>query len=219
MSILLLLRDLGVFTIAAFFIQQLITKSDKRKFELFKAELDRQAREYQAFLDGKMELYRAELNFHSYRSTKVYDRQIDVIIESHKMLTALQQNMLDMTPLTQLVLKNFKEEKRRIKALNSYNAFAQYHSDNSILLPQTTADQIECLITDYRKTFWDYVFTKDSNPESENKEQEKRDRMEKRDKLEKINEKVKKNIQGVLDQLSEDFRRFIAAEKISDLLK
>ncbi len=62
MEIFNLLRDLGIFGLAMWFIQLLLSKSADRKFETYKTELDYKTREFQSTLDSKLELYRAELN-------------------------------------------------------------------------------------------------------------------------------------------------------------
>jgi len=93
MEIINLLRDLGIFGLAMWFIQLLLSKSANRKFEAYKTELDSKTREFQATLDSKMELYKAELNLQNYKSTQIYERQLDVIIELHKKLVKLNREM------------------------------------------------------------------------------------------------------------------------------
>ena len=78
MEIINLLRDLGIFGLAMWFIQLLLSKSADRKFESYKMELDHKSREFQATLDSKIELYRAELNLQNYKSTQIYERQLVV---------------------------------------------------------------------------------------------------------------------------------------------
>ena|SRR6218665_107317 len=229
MSIVSLLRDLDfnailslILVAFAWFVQRPIINREKRKYEsykleldrkyesykrefdskpeLLKGELDRQAREFQNLLDSKMELCRSELNFHSYKSTKIYDRQLNVMVDLYVMLVKLHRYMLYITRYPTGVEE---ERERRKNADNLLNDFDNHYFNNSILLPKTMADKMESLRAGYLDNYVTYAIGND------NKKQEK---------LDKIHKKIE-DMKPSLDQLAEDFRRFIAAEKIGDLLK
>src|SRR6218665_476084 len=102
--------------------------------------------------------HQSKSNFQNYRSTKVYDRQINAIIDLHKMLTWLHEDMVDMTLVSRLSWSSQeeteKEQKeraekeeieRKTKVIDSYLALQKHYLDNSILLPKETADKVESL--------------------------------------------------------------------------
>ena len=175
-----------------------------------------------------MKSYQSKLDFHSYRFTKVYDRQINVIIKSHRMLTTLQQDMMITRPLmfTDYKYKNYKKEEmeRRANAAKSYYAFRQYYSDNSILLPKITADKIERLITSYQILSWEYLIVEqhvaDQAAHARDGTKSKHDEAEslKYKKHREIFERVQ-DIEMLVDQLREDFWHLIRTEKTGGLLK
>lgn len=160
MEIINLIRDLGIFGLAMWFIQLLLTKSADRKFESYKTQLDHKTREFQTTLDSNMELYRAELNFQNYRSTQIYEQQLNVIIDLHKKLTKLNRDMQEMTAFMKPVVKNAEqEETERIKNVgDSYNDFMLFYQDNLIFIPKKTVDQLESVRSDYFNSYMDYTF-------------------------------------------------------------
>ncbi|PGH38378.1 MAG: hypothetical protein CRN43_15505 [Candidatus Nephrothrix sp. EaCA] len=157
--------------------------------------------------------YQSKLDFHSYRSTKIYDRQLNVIVDLHGMLVKLHGSIMWMTRLTHVSYKGGDEDEkeRRKNVDNFFNDFDTYYFNNLILLPKTTADKIQCLRESYHRNSVAYIFAKDTKPEL-SKWQERHDQ------LEKIHKNIE-DMQPSLDQLAEDFRSFIAAEKIGDLVK
>jgi hypothetical protein len=205
MEILNLLRDLGIFGLAMWFIQLLLAKSADRKFESYKTELDHKSREFQATLDSKLELYKAELNLHNYKSTQIYERQLTAVIELHKKLALLNQAMQEMTAFMKLIHKDAEqEETERInKAATAYNEFLNFYLENQIYIPKATIDQIEKLKSEYFKSYNDYTFGRQfglkNNFTSEKSIQ--------------AGEKVSNEIQPALNQLMVDFRELIGVEK------
>ena len=206
MEIINLLRDLGIFGLAMWFIQHLLSKSADRKFESYKTELDHKSREFQATLDSKIELYRAELNLQNYKSTQIYERQLDVIIELHKKLVKLTREMQIMTALLRQVIKDEKqEENERVKnAADSYNDFLQFYQDNLIFIPQSTVVKLNSIRDDYWTSFNDYTFGK--NHASGDKYTWEL--------LKEAGNRVREKIQPAVDQLVTDFRQLIGVENI-----
>jgi hypothetical protein len=205
-EILHLLRDLGIFGLAMWFIQLLLTKSADRKFETYKVELDHKTREFQATLDSKMDLYRAELNLQNYKSTQVYERQLNVIIDLHKKLTRLNREMQIMTAFLKPVIKDAEQEETdRIKnAGDAYNDFMLFYHENLIFIPKHTVDRLHSLRDDYWSSFNDYSFgwnygIRDKFTYEQSKE---------------AGVRVKEKIQPAVDQLVTDFRQLIGVEKL-----
>ena len=211
MDILELLRDIGVFGLAMWFIQLIISKSADRKFESYKTELDHKTREFQATLDTKMELYRAELTLQNYKATQIYERQLNAIIDLHKKLVTLNNAMREMTVFMKPVIKDAEqEENERIKkAGEAYNDFMLFYQDNKIFIPQDTVDQLEKVRNDFFSSYMDYTFGQRfgiSDKFSFEKAKEAGDR-------------VQQTVQPAVDQLVSDFRELIGIEKQSETIK
>jgi hypothetical protein len=161
-----LLGNLGVFGLAMWFIQLVLTKSADRKFEKYKSELDQKTNEFQFFLDSKLETYKNELNLQNYKATKIYEQQLTIIIEIHKKLTILNRKMAIM-PI--VLMKNRTErteetEKKEIGAVSeaiiAYNEFLALYQDNLIFIPQNIVDKISSLLKDYIQNVLSYITQK-----------------------------------------------------------
>lgn len=161
MEIFELLRDIGIFGLAMFFIQLIISKSADRKFESYKSELDSKTREFQTTLDSKLELYKAELSLQNYKSTQAYEKQLESIIILNEKLSHLNREMIAMTSFLKTVEKDFdKEEKERIsKAAKLYDEFIVYYDAHKLFYPEFTAQKIEKIRNDFFTSFIDYTFS------------------------------------------------------------
>mgnify|MGYP000038166910 CR=1 FL=1 len=205
MEILNVLKDIGIFGLAMWFIQLLLSKSADRKFETYKTELDHKSREFQATLDSKMELYRAELNLHNYKSTQIYERQLNAVVELHRKLAKLNQAMREMTALMKLIVKDAEQEEsdRINKAAEAYNDFLNFYMENQIFIPHETIAKVEKIKSDYFSSYHDYTIARQLRS-STNFSWEK---------SKEAGERVTEKIQPALDQLLLDFRELIGVEK------
>lgn len=204
MEILNILRDIGVFGLAMWFIQHILSKSANRKFEAYKIELDHKTREFQSTLDSKLETYRAELNLQNYKSTQIYERQLNVIIDLHKKLVQVSREMQSMTASMKQILKDAEQEEteRISNAAEAYNDFMFFYHDNIIFIPNQTAEKLNSIRNDYWESFNDYTFGRNYGIKSKFT-------------FEKSNEagkRVREQIQPAVDQLVIDFRHLIGVE-------
>jgi hypothetical protein len=154
MEIIQVLRDIGIFGLAMFFFQLLISKSADRKFESYKTELDHKTREFQAVLDSKVESYRADLILQNYKSTHVYERQLNVFISLFEKISNLNIKMMAITAFIQIVPTDVAEaEKEERDALaeigDLYNELSNYYKKNLIFIPQRTVIKINGLLDEY----------------------------------------------------------------------
>jgi len=161
-----LLGNLGIFGLAMWFIQLLLSKSADRKFERYKSELDQKTNEFQFFLDSKLETYKNELNLQNYKANKIYEQQLTIIIEIHKKLTILNRKMAIM-PI--VLMKNITErteetEKKEIGAVSeaiiAYDEFLSFYQDNLIFIPQNIVDKINGILKDYSQNVLSYITKK-----------------------------------------------------------
>ena len=165
-KIFALLGNLGIFGLAMWFIQLLLSKSADRKFERYKSELDQKTNQFQFFLDTKLEAYKNELNLQNYKATKIYEQQLNIIIEIHKKLTILNRKMAIM-PI--VLMKNITEkteetEKKEIgtvaEAIIAYDEFLSFYQDNLIFIPQNIANKINSILKDYSQNVLSYIKNK-----------------------------------------------------------
>ncbi len=205
MEIVNLLRDIGVFGLAGFFIQQIIIKSTTRKVEAFKSELDQKTREFQTMLDNKIELYRAELNFKNFKSTKIYEKQLNIIIDLHKKLVKLnyetQEMMTFLKPVSNSALDRGDEGIKN--AAQAYNDLNQFVQDNLIFIPEILVAKLNNIRNDYFSSYWDFTFGHRygiNNDFTTSKSL-------------KASEEIKEKIQPAIDQIVTDFRLLIGSEK------
>ncbi len=205
MEIINLLRDLGIFGLAMWFIQMLLSKSANRKFEVYKTELDNKTREFQATLDSKIELYKAELNLQNYKSTQIYERQLNVIIDLYKKLKKLNREMQEMTVFIKPVIKDAEQEEtdRIKKAGDSYNEFMLFYQDNLLFIPQKTADQLENIRNDYFNSYMDYTLGRQLGINSKFTFEKSKD----------AGNRIQEKVQPAVNQLIIDFRNLIGVEK------
>lgn len=166
-----LLSNVGVFGLAMWFIQMLLSKSAERKFESYKNELDQKTKEFQFLLDSKLETYKIELNLQNYKATKVYEQQLNIVIDLHRNLTNLNK---EMVLLSLLLMKNITDktdetEKNEIeqaaKAITTYDNFVLFYHNNLIFIPQKIVDKINDIIGEYSKNFLSYFNQRGTNNE------------------------------------------------------
>ncbi len=166
-----LLGNLGVFGLAMWFIQMLLTKSADRKFEKYKSELDHKTKEFQFVLDSKLETYKIELNLQNYKATKIYEQQLTIIIDIHKKLTILNRKMAIMPVV---LMKNINErteetDKKEIDAVSeaiiAYDDLYLFYQDNLIFIPQNIVEKINSILGDYSQNFISYVSQKGTKNE------------------------------------------------------
>jgi len=145
-----ILRDIGIFGLALWFIQYLLNKSASRKFEVYKTELEQKTREFQATLDSKLELYKAELNIQSYKATKIYEQQLAVIIELDRKLKAMNEKALGMRLA---LMSNKNKDKAFADATIAHDNFRSFYRNNAILIPQETTDKLDDILKEHSTDF------------------------------------------------------------------
>ncbi|MBL7968052.1 MAG: hypothetical protein JNK09_13715 [Prolixibacteraceae bacterium] len=206
MKIIELLRDIGIFGLVMWFIQMLLSKSANRQFESYKNELTNTTIEHQALLDSKLELYKTELNLQNYKTTKIYEQQLSIIIELHKKLLSLNQEMAIMAIY---IMKNVAEPSSKTqenessqvaKTILLYDSFVKYYQENVLFIPQNTADKIEKISKKYSTDLLNYVTkTETSKDFAFNQAKE-------------VSERLTNDIKEAIDQLKVDFRKLLGVE-------
>lgn len=151
------LRDIGVFGIAAFIIQRIIEHSSTKNIEKYKQELDFTIRSYQLTLDTDMERYKSELNLHLTRQTTLHDKRLTIIDEMYKKLVALDSGMRAMTGMHLVYDDAEKENKERVDA--AQKAFADYNNYflyNKLYFNKAISDLLENIRKEYFSANFDF---------------------------------------------------------------
>lgn len=202
-----LLKELGVFGLAMWFIQMLLSKSADRKFERYKTELDQKSREFQLFLDSKLETYKVELNLQNYKAIKIYEQQLYIIIDLHKKLTILSRKMaiIPVVLMKNITEKTNETEKKEIDTVAEaemvYDNFLLFYQDNLIFMPQNIVDKTNSIIGEYNQNFISYVSKRGT--ENEITFQQAFD----------SGKRITNQIKQALDLLTHEFKNLLGVEK------
>lgn len=206
MEIIELLKDIGIFGLVMWFIQMLLSKSANRQFESHKNELKHATIEYQSLLDIKLELYKTELNIQNYKATKIYEHQLSIIIELHRQLLVLNQEMALMSVA---IMKNIagpnsdteKNEREQVaKAVVLYDNFTKYYQENILFIPQNTADKIQEISAKYLTDLLNHLTKKEPEKDLAFKQ------------AQEISTRLTTEIKETIDQLKLDFRKLLGVE-------
>lgn len=202
-----LLRDIGVFGLAVWCIQRIIINSANRKFELFKAEIEKDNKKYQSKLDASLESHKTQLNILTLKNIKLHELRLGILAELYEKISVLNMDMKELTVIIKEERGNYeKEEKGRIEnAVYSYNDFSKYYEKKKIFFLPTTAELIDELKNHYFDSLRDYTYTKKIKLSDEfNYEL-----------LKKSWNKIKDEVPKILVKLESDFRELLGVIDIS----
>jgi len=207
MKIIELLRDIGFFGFFMWFLQMLLSKSANRQFETLKNELNKNSIEHQSLFDSKLELYKTELNLQNYKSTKIYEQQLMIIIELHKKVLILNQEMAVMIIVR---MKNIaemtseteeKDTSQLAKTSFHYDDFRKFFQENILFIPQNTANKIDMILKEYMRSLMDLITKKGTKNDLAFEE------------VHSLALKLETEIQEAIDVLKTDFRKLLGVEK------
>jgi hypothetical protein len=207
------LTNIGIFGLAAFYIQRIIIHSGNTKLAAYKTELDRKTREmqvdldnrskeFQSSLDSKMETYKAELNFSHYKSTKVYENQLNVIKTTYQLLMVLNDNMIILTAVIKHVPSEGEFQHQQVKesqeAHRAHKEFRDFYVANEIFFTEELVKELDTITAEYIKSYVDYTmhlhFGKDESTFS---------------KMREASMAVENNIPPILKRLKSEFRKLL----------
>ena len=207
MEIIELLRDLGVFGLFMWFIQMLLSKSASRQFEGYKNDLNKTLIEHQTLFDSRLELYKTELNLQNYKATKIYEQQLSIIIELHKKLLTLNQEMavmiiVRMKNLTEKTAESEEKDLSQIAKTGAYyDDFLKFFQQNILLIPQDTADKIDLIIKEYVSNILNLITKKGTTEDLSF------------DEVQSLGLKLRTEIKEAIEILKIDFRKLLGVEK------
>ena len=207
MEIINLLRDLGVFGLFMWFIQMLLSKSASKQFESYKNELNKTLIEHQSIFDNRLELYKTELNLQNYKATKIYEQQLSIIIDLHKKLLTLNQEMavmiiVRMKHLTEKTTESEEKDLGQIAKTGAfYDDFLKFFQQNILFIPQDTANKIDSIIKEYISNILSLITKKGTSNDLS---------------FEEVNAliiKLSTEIKEAIEVLKTDFRKLLGVEK------
>lgn len=207
MEIINLLRDLGVFGLFMWFIQMLLSKSASKQFESYKNELNKTLIEHQSIFDNRLELYKTELNLQNYKATKIYEQQLSIIIELHKKLLTLNQEMavmiiVRMKNLTEKTAESEEKDLSQIAKTGAYyDDFLKFFQQNILFIPQDTADKIDLIIKEYVSNILNLITKKGTTKDLSFEE------------VQSLGLKLRTEIKEAIEILKIDFRKLLGVEK------
>lgn len=151
------LRDVGVFGIAAFVIQRIMEDSSNRNLEKYKQELDIIIRGYQLTLDSDLERYKSDLSLHLTRQTTLHDKRLGIIDEMYKKLVVLDSCMLSMTGIHLVIEDGEAENRERIdRAQEAFVEFNNYFLYNKLYFSNSVSELLEKVRSEYRSANQDF---------------------------------------------------------------
>lgn len=190
-TIIKILTDLGIFGIAAFFIQKIIENSANKRLEEFKSTL--------SIIQTKQ--------------TSLHQKRLEIIENLYAKLVELNNSMAILThPMKQISNRqNFKENEKGLteKASSSYNAFNDFYQKNKIYFNENTNDIIDEILNGFHQAFWD---CNQFNFYQETGIQDTEHIIEARKKMRESYISVKDEIPKVRKKLEDEFRNMLNVE-------
>ncbi len=185
-SIIKIFTDLGIFAIAAFFIQKMIENSANKRLEEFKSTL--------SIIQSKQ--------------TSLHNKRLKIIEELYEKLVNLNSSMAILTSPLKQTTKDFKEYEKELieKASLSYNEFNAFYQKNKIYFNENINQIIDEILGGFHKAFWDY---QQFNFYKETGVTEKEHIIDARQKMTDAYKSVQNEIPKVRKKLEDDFRKLL----------
>jgi hypothetical protein len=203
------LRDVGVFGIAAFVIQRIIEHSSTKNLEKYKQELDFTLRSYQLTLDTDLERYKSDLNLHFTRQTTLHDKRLSIIDEMYKKLVNLDSGMRAMTGMHLVYEDAEKEDQERVdtaqKAFAEYNNYFLY---NKLYFNKEISTLLENIRKEYFSANFDFFEPKRLQSFTGGRPSEGGYRAAV-ETSQAASKKIRDDIPKILGQLEEEFRKLL----------
>ena len=181
--------EIGIFAIAAFFIQKIIENSSNKRLEEFKSTL--------SVLQSKQ--------------TSLHNKRLEIIEELYSKLWELNNSMSILTNPLKQANKNFEEYEKNLieNASSSFNSFNIFYLKNKIYFKENTNQIIDDILKGFQSAFWDYNefnFYKEAGVTD-------RDQLVKsRQKMIDSYKSVKDEIPKAQKKLEDEFRKLLSVE-------
>ncbi len=205
-----LLRDIGVFGIAATAIKVVLDNSSTRKLEKYKQELSFSTKEYELSLNSNFEKYKSEITLFLNKQNKLHEKRLVIIDEIYVLLVNLHSAMKQMTAFMKPIIEDAqKEEDERVvqaqKAFADYNNYFLYHK---LYFSKETCALLDNLRIEYYSANYDYFEPKrleewtrgNASPQGRKAAYEK---------AHAASDRIATEITATLNRLEDDFRKLL----------
>ena len=204
-----LLRDVGVFALAAYFIQRIMDNVSNQKLEKYKQELDFTIRSYQLTLDTDLERYKSEMNLHLARQTSLHEKRLTIIDATYKELVHLDSAMRAMTGWQIVIEDGEKEQQERItKAQEAFATFNNNFLLNRLYYSKATADILENIRKEYQLANWDFFELKRLQSFTGG-QASRHGYREALNKVQDASKRIQEDIPKTLETLEDEFRKIL----------
>lgn len=134
--ILKIATELGVFTIAAFFIKKIIENSANKRLEEYKNTL--------SIIQSKQ--------------TSLHNKRSKIVEELYSKLVDLNNSMFILTNPVKQTEKDFKEYEAELteNASKSYNSLNIFFQKNRIYFNEKTCAIMDEILNEFHQAYWDY---------------------------------------------------------------
>lgn len=183
--------DIGIFAIAAYFIQRIVDSSANKRLEEFKSTL--------GLIQSKQ--------------TILHNKRLEIIEKLYGYIVDLSSSMYNLTNPVKMTDKDFKqyEEELTNKANESFTLFNSFYQKNKIYFNEPTCEIIDEILKKFHQVLWDYNEHKIYEVNGiENFSKETL--IESRQKAIKAYESVKEEIPRARKKLEKDFRDLLRVE-------
>lgn len=187
--ILKIATELGVFTIAAFFIKKIIENSAYKRLEEYKSTL--------SIIQSKQ--------------TSLHTERLKIVEELYEKLVDLNSSMFVLTNPVKQSEKNFKEYEAELteNASKSYNALNTFFQKKRIYFNEKTCAIMDEMLNAFHQAYWDYHEHKFYEGTGVT---DRETIVEARKKMMDSYKSVKDEIPKIRKNLEEDFRRLLDVE-------
>jgi hypothetical protein len=153
-----IIKDLGIFSIAAFFIQRILDNSANRKLEKYKHELDVAIRQYQSSLDNDLEKFKGDLALQLNVQNSLHEKHVNIIDQMYKYLVELDSAMREMTAAMKPVYEDAeKEDQERVeRAQKAFKEYSNYYLFHKLYFKEDVCNLLEIIQKDYWSANYDY---------------------------------------------------------------
>jgi hypothetical protein len=158
MELINLLKDIGVFTIASFFIQRIIINASNKRLDEHRQQLEFATKGYQLTLDADLEKFKSELRLQASKQTSLHDKRLTIIDQVYVKLVDLDSAMQEMTRPAHLVYEDAEKEKleRVKKAQDAFSSFNNYFLYHQLYFDKATATLLDTVRKEYYSANFDY---------------------------------------------------------------
>jgi hypothetical protein len=200
-NVFVIIKDIGIFTIGAFFIQKIIERSASKSIEAYKSQLGLE-----------LERFKNEMNFQFKRQSVLHEKRLNIIDETYKKIVALDSAMRSMTSAHVVREDAEKEHKQRVEtAFAAFDEYNKFYSLNKLYFSKHVESLLARISKEYYSAYYDF-FTPDrlraftgGNPSAHGYEIAL-------EKAQSAINHIQKEIPMILDEVASEFRQILGVE-------